>query len=321
MLGLTSNKLGPFGYGLKNRDGNRPIVGPTNGNNGPADLNSGMGLNIGPNNLNDGTWMVGLYSKGGTSGQAQNKEVGRGVSIVESQDIKRILVGIYTGNQVIGNQDKIIKIVGIKNLLITKRERPSRAVHSMLNKWSNYTKCFLASNHQVKRTLAQRGNFLSALQSKSKIPWIIDLGASDHMTDSYHLFTIYSTCAGNLKVKIADRSLSSVAGKGSIKISDSITLEFVLHVSKLSCNLLFLSQLTKTSNCSAKFFPSYCVFQDLSSGKTIDSVKKKVTDSTTLTMLMWVNKVNLLFVILHLFLAIVIFCYGILEWVILTFSI
>ncbi|RVW68470.1 Retrovirus-related Pol polyprotein from transposon TNT 1-94 [Vitis vinifera] len=60
-------------------------------------------------------------------------------------------------------------------------------------------------------------------------PWIIDSGASDHITDAHHLFSTYSPCAGNLKVKIADGTLSPVAGKGSIRISESITLNPVLH--------------------------------------------------------------------------------------------
>ena len=55
----------------------------------------------------------------------------------------------------------------------------------------------------------------------------------------------------------------------------SITLNPVLHVPNLSCNLLSISQLTKRSNCSAKFLPSHCVFQDLSSEKTIGSAKER----------------------------------------------
>ena len=76
-------------------------------------------------------------------------------------------------------------------------------------------------------------------------PWIIDSGASDHMTDAHHLFSTYSPCTGNLKVKITDGTLSPVVGKGSVHISESITLNPVLHVPHLSCNLLSISQLTK----------------------------------------------------------------------------
>ncbi|KAJ9693662.1 hypothetical protein PVL29_009559 [Vitis rotundifolia] len=94
------------------------------------------------------------------------------------------------------------------------------------------------------------------------------------MTDAHHLFSTYSPCVGNLKVKIADGTLSLVAGKGSIRISESIALKPVLYVPNLSCNLLSISQLTQKSNCSAKFLPSHYVFQDLSSGKTIGSAKE-----------------------------------------------
>lgn len=63
-------------------------------------------------------------------------------------------------------------------------------------------------------SLAHKGNFLRALHTITclKAPWIIDSGASYHMTYFYYLFSTYSTYDGNIKVKIADRSLSPVAG-------------------------------------------------------------------------------------------------------------
>jgi len=50
------------------------------------------------------------------------------------------------------------------------------------------------------------------------------------------MFSSYSPCAGNLKIKIADGSLSPVAGKGSVIIYP-LTLQDVLHVPSLSYNL------------------------------------------------------------------------------------
>ena len=95
------------------------------------------------------------------------------------------------------------------------------------------------------------------------------------MTDAHHLFSTYSPCVGNLKVKIVDGTFSLIDGKGSIRICESITLKPVLHVPNLSRNLLSISQLSKQSNCSAKFLHSHYVFQDLSSGKTIGSAKER----------------------------------------------
>ena len=77
-----------------------------------------------------------------------------------------------------------------------------------------------SSNSMSSGSLAHRGNFLRALNTifQTKIPWIVDSGAFDHMTNNYHIFSTYSPCAGNIKVKIADGSLSTVAGKGTIKL-------------------------------------------------------------------------------------------------------
>ncbi|KAI5394092.1 hypothetical protein KIW84_060976 [Lathyrus oleraceus] len=76
------------------------------------------------------------------------------------------------------------------------------------------------------------------------------------------------------KVRIADGSYSSIAGKCSIKISEQITLQSVLHVSKFACNLLSVYKLSKDTNCSVLFRPSTCVFQDQNSGKTIETARE-----------------------------------------------
>ena len=43
----------------------------------------------------------------------------------------------------------------------------------------------------------------------------------------------------------------------------------MLHVPKLSNNLLSIHKLTKDLNCAVTFFHSHCVFQDLATSKTI----------------------------------------------------
>ena len=53
-----------------------------------------------------------------------------------------------------------------------------------------------------------------------------------------------------------------------------MTPNSVLHVLKLSCNLFSVTKFTQTNNCVAKFFPSYCEFQELGSGKTIGSARE-----------------------------------------------
>ena len=85
--------------------------------------------------------------------------------------------------------------------------------------FSNFQASGQSSTTLSSGSLAHKGTFLTALSTMSHItPWIIDSSASDHMTDAHHLFSTYSSCAGNLKLKIANGTLSPVAGKGSIRI-------------------------------------------------------------------------------------------------------
>ncbi|WJX66879.1 hypothetical protein P8452_51386 [Trifolium repens] len=72
------------------------------------------------------------------------------------------------------------------------------------------------------------------------------------MTGDSTMFSSYSPCAGNHKIKVADGSFSAIAGKGSVVLSPSLTLKDVLHVPNLSCSLM----------------------SDLNSGKMIGSAKE-----------------------------------------------
>lgn len=94
------------------------------------------------------------------------------------------------------------------------------------------------------------------------------------MTDSSKIFSSYKPCAGNKKIKIADGSLSAIAGKGSVFISPSLTLHNVLHVPNLSCNLLSISKITHDYQCQANFYPSYCEFQELTLGRMINNARE-----------------------------------------------
>ena len=112
--------------------------------------------------------------------------------------------------------------------------------------FSNFQASGQSSITLFSSSLAHKGTFLTAFSTTFHItPWIIDSGASNHMTGAHNLFSTSSPFAGNLKVKIADGTLSPVASKESIRISKTITLNPVLHVPNLSCNLLSISQLTK----------------------------------------------------------------------------
>ena len=104
-------------------------------------------------------------------------------------------------------------------------------------------------------------------------PWIIDSRVFDHMTSFSNLFNTYSPCFGSEKIGIADGSISPIAKKGLVKLSENIDLKSVLHVPKLACNLFYVSKLTKNSNCRVFFYDSHYEFQDQNLRKKIGSAK------------------------------------------------
>lgn len=93
------------------------------------------------------------------------------------------------------------------------------------------------------------------------------------MTGCSSSFDSYSTYHGEDKVRVADGSLSPISGHGSIHYSPTISLSKVLHVPKFPSNLLSVSSLTHSLNCSVTFFPTHCVFQELATRRLIGGGK------------------------------------------------
>jgi transposase InsO family protein len=103
--------------------------------------------------------------------------------------------------------------------------------------------------------------------------WIIDSGASHHMTFDSQQFLKYISSSGTPYITVADGSHTPIAGCGDIELQ-SFKLKDVLHVPGLSNNLLSVRKITKDNHCAVIFYNSYCVFQDLATGKTIEVAKE-----------------------------------------------
>ena len=125
---------------------------------------------------------------------------------------------------------------------------------------------------------AQSGTFKTALGTSTILhskTWIIDSGATNHITKESNVFLSYIPCSSNQKVQVANGSLTPISGKGNVLVTPNITLSSVLHVPNTSYNLLSISKLRKFQNCFVTFLPTHCVFQDLITGKVIGSAKER----------------------------------------------
>ena len=89
---------------------------------------------------------------------------------------------------------------------------------------------------------------LSVLQYTAQGTWVVDSGATNHMTHSCIEFIPYRPCPNNKKIATADGTFVTIAGKGDILLSQNLILRDVLHGPKLSVKFLFIHKLTMFSD-------------------------------------------------------------------------
>lgn len=111
-------------------------------------------------------------------------------------------------------------------------------------------------------SFTQKGEHTHALnvRTSKKGTWIIDSGASDHMSGDVDLFSYVKPYTDDIFVKITDGSITKVQGIGGIRLSDKLLLESMLFVPKLECNLLSVGKISRDMNSSVNFVNGYCNF-------------------------------------------------------------
>ena len=108
----------------------------------------------------------------------------------------------------------------------------------------------------------------------SCLEWIIDSGASHHVTGIY-------SCLDNVErisewvVRLPDGRRVSATLSGSVRLSSSITLSNVLYVPGLHCNLLSVSCLLHDCACIVRFTKTVCAIQDPCSGTLIGAGEQR----------------------------------------------
>ncbi|XP_068331522.1 uncharacterized protein [Pyrus communis] len=99
--------------------------------------------------------------------------------------------------------------------------------------------------------------------------WIIDSGATDHMTNkstNLHKFENFSIPS---QVSVANGKNAMVVGKGKIHLISSDVESEALYVPSFPFQLLSVSKITNSLNCLAIFSPKNVIFQDVVTKKTI----------------------------------------------------
>lgn len=104
--------------------------------------------------------------------------------------------------------------------------------------------------------------FLSSNLSNDNSTWIVDSGASDHMT--FTKTDLTAECVTK-KTEILNANGISYPVKcaGSIKVTSQLNLSNVLVVPSLATRLMSVSKLTKDRNCVVKMYSDYFIIQDI----------------------------------------------------------
>ncbi|BFG20494.1 hypothetical protein CerSpe_067680 [Prunus speciosa] len=104
--------------------------------------------------------------------------------------------------------------------------------------------------------------------------WIIDTGASDHMTYDAKFFDELSSNTRDPYITSANGLPSPITGEGTIFLTPTLSLSRALLVPNIYCNLLSVGRLLDTLNASATFYPTHCSFQDLKTYEMIGHGKR-----------------------------------------------
>ncbi|XP_075092017.1 uncharacterized protein LOC107793056 [Nicotiana tabacum] len=107
------------------------------------------------------------------------------------------------------------------------------------------------------------------LTSDSLQEWIIDTGATNHMVADLELLNKVSLVQTSQpkKVHLPNGETTQVTHIGTSTLSDQNTITNVFYIPQFKYNLLSVSKVTKELKCSVAFFPDFCVFQELFSGR------------------------------------------------------
>lgn len=103
---------------------------------------------------------------------------------------------------------------------------------------------------------------ISSHISLNKNAWIIDSGASDHMTPNLHLLTNVIPITKAHHIQLPTGNSVVITHIGSASIMPGLMLKNLLCVPTFQHNSLSVQKLIKDNNCEVQFTPTQCLILD-----------------------------------------------------------
>ena len=130
----------------------------------------------------------------------------------------------------------------------------------------------MASDSSHGTALAAASNQTQDLQESGKSQWIIDSGATEHMTYDKGDFIKTTTPR---RTYVANGVKYPVTSAGNVRLTKNLTLSNTLLIPSLENKLLSIGQLTEDLNYCALIYPTFYVFQDILTKEIISRGTKR----------------------------------------------
>jgi hypothetical protein len=103
---------------------------------------------------------------------------------------------------------------------------------------------------------------LASIPTTRSSDWIVDSGASRHVTGVVGEFSSYSHLAVPKSIQTTNGTTQSVIGKGTVKCTNTLTLSNELHASSFPVNILSISVIVSQLKCVILFDIPKVIFQE-----------------------------------------------------------
>ena len=104
--------------------------------------------------------------------------------------------------------------------------------------------------------------FTTSLIPCLKVAWIIDSGATDHISISLKIMHSIHKCATPIIVSPLNGKTVQVTIVGLVRINEHITLTNVFYIPTFTFNIISISRLLHGTNISLILTTTLCIFQD-----------------------------------------------------------
>ena len=92
--------------------------------------------------------------------------------------------------------------------------------------------------------------------------WIIDTGASHHMTGDMSALTNVRRCRNEAKINLPTGQTSTITHVGDVKLKNDLVLRNVLFVPSFKHNLLSVRNISQNGECKAVFHSKFCILEN-----------------------------------------------------------